>query len=243
MSPKGHPDYVTPVTQVYIEGLAGLEELASRLGSVVPFDLHGNIVLIENFESELTEWYDEGDGLGSTAVRSSRHKHSGDWSLKLYNRGVAGATAALALDFEYPGLLKYGLFARFCWDTNLDQFSLWLTFYDGVYRHKIIVEYEYLAGELRLQTFPVADYIVASDLYLSSGELAWRPILVTFDLRTGYYDKVFFDGREYDVSAVPMIVTLDPTKPKGYLNVSADENIATAYTIYADDIVLVKNVP
>ena len=52
MVQKDLPDYTREMILRYEGGFVGLEELAARLKSIVPWDLKGNILLLEDFESE-----------------------------------------------------------------------------------------------------------------------------------------------------------------------------------------------
>jgi len=243
MSPRGHPDYVTPVTQVYIEGLAGLEELATRLGSIVPWDLHGNIVLMEDFESEITEWEDESDGLGSTFSRSSTQKYSGDFSAKLYSCGIADAYTGLIRQLHYPGLVKYGLFGRFHWDGQTQQILFSAAFYDVAFSYEALIRVDAHLDTLAVKTTDGAFHNILTGFTAHFPAVYWWPILLTFDLSTNKYDKLYFGNYEYDLSSVALRREPSIAFSSAYIDVMIEDTDEDAFTVYVDNIVLVKNVP
>jgi hypothetical protein len=237
------PDYTRQVTIRYEGGFIGLEELAVRLGFPGVWDLRGNIVLMEDFESELTEWTDLSSGGTSSAIRSSRHKFSGDWSVKLYTDNIASAGAQLWRYFQHPGLVKYGLFARFAWDWDCQLIGLHADFTETDKAYDCYVEYDYGAGTLTVIRGDGGSGVVATDLYLAADRYIWIPILVTFDLATGYYDKLYFADREYDISTFPLDTSTGGIYPYASITVYTERNASGSFTVYVDDIIIAKSVP
>jgi len=237
------PDYTREMVLKGAAGFTGLEELAARLGSIVPWDVKGNIVLMEDFESELTEWTDLSSGGASSAVRSSRHKFSGDWSVKLYRDALADAEAVLYRDFHYPGASKYATFARFCWTSDMRKVRLAVTFCNGSTEYQALVDYDLATTTLSVITTGYTNHNVDTALNLTPDVYTWYPVLVTFDLATGYYDKLYLADKEYDISDVLFYSLTPETSPKGEIVVAALPGDSTAFTTYVDDIIIAKNVP
>jgi hypothetical protein len=227
----------------YTGGFIGLEELAVRLGFIGPWDLRGNVVLMEDFESEETEWFDGSDA-GCSAARSSRHKFSGDWAAKLYSTDISNRIAAFSRPFYFPGLSKYALFGRFCWDPNMVGVSLNAFFYGAHGVYTAVVRYSLMTTTLSVFTTGAAYYEVDTVLSLSTDTFCWFPIMVTFDLNTGYYDKLYIAEQEYDISTVPLYYAAGAANPIGLLMISTEGGTGgTPFTVYVDDIIVVKNVP
>lgn len=243
MPPTDYPDWTTPVTQITTLGFAGLEELAARLGSIVPWDVQGNIVLMEDFESELLEWEDTSTGALCTATRSSRHKYSGDWSAALYSVGGALLEATLERWFQYPGLKKYALFARVYLDQDSQEVTFTLQFWNGTTRFTIRVYYNPKDTQLWIGSDAPGINIIDADLVLVDDYDAWFPMLVTFDLETGYYDKLYFAHMEYDISAYPLLTFETDAPPVAKIELAVESFVAGAFTVHFDDIILAKNVP
>jgi hypothetical protein len=237
------PDYTRQVTIRYEGGFLGLEELAVRLGFPGVWNLKGNIVLMEDFESELTEWTDLSSGGTSSAIRSSRHKFSGDWSVKLYRDALADAKAILYRDFHYPGASKYATFARFCWTSDMRKVRLAATFCNGTTEYQALIDYDLATTTLSVITTGYANHNVDTALDLTPDIYTWYPVLFTFDLATGYYDKLYLADKEYDISDVLFYSLTSPTPAKGEIVVAALPGDSTAFTTYVDDIIIAKNVP
>lgn len=237
------PDYVQTITVYHEGGFAGLEELATRLGFIGPYNLQGNIVLMEDFESELTEWLAACDALGSTATRSSRHKFSGDWSVKLYNVGSVNAIASIYRYIHFPGSVKCAVFCRFCWDSSCDKVVLAIDLYNGTNEYYPEVYYDLPTTTLAVLTTGDTYFEVSTALSLSPGGYTWFPFLLIFDLETGYYDKLYVGDTEYDISSVPLCSSAEGFDPSGFVKAQAKMGDAAAFTVYVDDIIIAKNVP
>jgi len=260
-----YPDWTLPVTQVNIEGLAGLEELATRLGSIIPWDMKGNVMLMEDFESELTEWIEDSSvgtsnnnasGYGNPCVtgspdlnfthitsRSSRHKYSGDWSLKLYNAGGVDKYARRKRWVSYGGASKYGFFTRYGFDNSLQIIQNYLQIYTTPRSYFLGVRYNYLTSEIQVWTTGNAWVTVATGVIIAIADFIWLPFLFTFDTENGIYDKVSLGSREYDISSYPFFLQAISDRQKIRISVGSMSTQAGAFTSYADDVILVKNVP
>jgi len=237
------PDYTRQVTIRYEGGFLGLEELAVRLGFPGVWNLKGNIILMEDFESELTEWADESTGT-CTATRSSRHKFSGDWALKLYNPGGAGAIQSITRRyFQNPGSGKFAVFSRWCWTTGNVDNLIGVAISKGTTNYFAEVRYNLISPlTLYIYTTGGTYYEVDAALDVSPDDYAWFPVLLTFNLDTGYYDKLYFADQEYDISDVPMYSAElgGDVVASVYVGTGEEE---TEFTTYVDDIIIAKNVP
>ncbi len=243
MSVKDLPDYTRQVVIRYEGGFIGLEELAARLGSIVPYDLRGNIVLVEDFESEETEWEDGSDVPLSTATRSSRRKYSGDWAMKLHSALTGGGLADTWRNFSYPGLVKCACFCRFAFDQYCRDFYVRSAFWNATSTLYAHVKYNPQTNLLTIRAAGGVWHSVDSDLYIYGTEFCWHPFMLTFDLATGYYDKLVFAQEEYDISDVALYSYAGLAEAGAYVEVYADGAIVNAFDVYVDDIIIAKNVP
>lgn len=243
MSAKDLPDHTKQMTVVFGGGLVGLEELAARLGSIVPWDLQGNIVLMEDFETELTEWGTEIDGAGVTIALVTERKYSGDYSLRIGIPSGSGTSGWAYRSIYYPGLVKYCLFCRAGWADGMNKIELSMELYDGTYHYAIAIDYDALISTLRVYDDTGAYQEITDSLSLIPSDLTWFPLYVFFDLSTLKYDKVVIGSAEYDLSAYGIFREADGSTPHAVIKVKTIKTDTLAYVVYFDDIILAKNVP
>jgi hypothetical protein len=240
---KDLPDYTKQVTVRHEGAFTGLEELAIRLGSIAPWDLYGHAILQEGFETEETEWTLTPHGTGSAASRQTRHKYSGDWALKLTAGAEDGAYARATRQIHHPGELKLAMFGRLGWDVNL---QMWLfgasAEKDGVEKFARI-RYTLPTTTLEVYEGAGAWTELSTSLEIDSVGYVFHPVLITFDLSTGYYDKLYIDDEEIDLGAYELPELIASPGPYLQADVHAYAVGSDGCTIYTDDIIIAKNVP
>jgi len=240
---KDLPDYTRQVTIKYTGGFIGLEELAARLRSPVPWDLRGNIILAEDFETEETEWTLTTVGVGSAAVRQSRHKFSGDWAVKLVAGDEEDAFAAATRQIYHPGAGKLAIFGRIAWDEDLQRWLFGLmSELDGIARYAW-VRYTLPTTTLEVYTGAGGWGLLSDSLEIDTGGYVFHPILITLDLTTGSYEKLVLDDEEYDLSTYALGSAMFSPGPYLEAGLYAYAVEDTGCTIYGDDIVIAKNLP
>ncbi|MBA7560975.1 hypothetical protein ES708_02609 [subsurface metagenome] len=239
------PDYTRMITIQHTGGFIGLEELATRLGFIGPGDLHGNVLFMEDFETEITDW-----GLHSSAgspdpVRTSRHKYSGNWSLKF--APVAGASEHAWADtyLYYPGATRITFFSRTAWKDDAQIMEWFMYVGDGAEHLWGSIRYNFAASTLEGKRTPVVgDYFTIDPaLHVGLDELIWYPIALTFDPVARTYFEFRIAEHVYDLTAHNLCVSAprpDPELNVGYRALPTDTD---TFTSYLDDVVIVKNVP
>jgi hypothetical protein len=241
---KDLPDYTTQIVIRYEGGFIGLEELAARLGAVTPWNLRGNVVFMDNFETELTDWHDTGNVEG-LVERSSRHKFSGNWSAKLTaNISESITYGAITRYFHYPGTGKYALFLRVGWDADLQWYSVRVDIYTGSRELQVEIVYDATSGALVVLTEGDVYATVDTDLYRGVDEVVFFPILLEFDLENEVYGTLYFADQEYDLSSVPLMAGDSSARPQCWLEIYPYGDVAeNTFYIYLDCIALAKNLP
>uniref|UniRef100_A0A6H1ZVC9 Uncharacterized protein n=1 Tax=viral metagenome TaxID=1070528 RepID=A0A6H1ZVC9_9ZZZZ len=243
MACKDLPDHTRKVIIEYTGGFIGLEELATRLGFIAPFNLQGNVVLMEDFETEMTEWLYETEGGPGAPVRSSRHKWSGNWSADLAVNAVINSYTEITRHIHFPGLVKYGLFGRFCWKDDCRFVALTIDLDDNTNIHSIRVGYSLPTNQVAVFDDTPGWQNLLPLLDLANTEWAWYPFLVTFDLATLRYDKLYIAGHEYDLSTYGIARFPTAGFERTIIGATGQEVLAIGFTFYVEDIVLVKNLP
>jgi len=240
---KDLPDYTRSMTIEYTGGFMGLEELATRLGFIAPWDVHGNLVMMEDFETEETEWTLHADLFGSTCTRQTRRKWSGDWSIKMVIVNNIAAGCYVSRDLCAPPLVKYGLFARIAWDEFVKRVILGITLQRDGWQYPVQVGYNAITEELDLYDPDGIATVFARGVSLKYVDFIWYPWLITFDLANLRYDKFYLAEREYDLSSYIIDATEVVEEDYSEPSVNAENIAGVGFTCYVDDIVLVKNVP
>lgn len=236
------PDYTREMVIRYTGGFIGLEELATRLGFVGPWDLRGNIILAENFESEETEYTLYAESVNSSATRSSRHKFLGDWAIKLDTGDVADEYTSLHANVVCPQDCKVAVFALLGFDYTVKEILIEPYSWDGSIYYLPTLRYRRGTTELAI-TDENGNY-QAIDSALSLGQVAfmWYPFRLDFDLATGNYHKAYVAGQEYDLSGYAMEPSLTSGSPFIALTISNYAVAAAGCIIYLDCLVIAKNV-
>lgn len=198
------PDHTQQIVLRYEGGFIGLEELAVRVGSIVPWDFKGNIFLAEGFESEDTEVDSHAETAASTAARSSAHKYQGDWSFKLETGDVADEYTYLGLNLVQPTGSKIAVQSMLGFDSGVKEIIYTLDAWDGTNYYHAAIKYNrndqklyYLDSSSTYQEF-------ASSVRLGKAAFMWVPFRLGFDPTTGYYTKAYVAGVEYDLSGYAM---------------------------------------
>jgi len=238
------PDFTRKMVIEHTGGFVGLEELATRLGFIAPFDLRGNVVLMEDFETEETEWEFFEETANDLVERVSRRKWSGNWSIHFHTDTVLNAYTSAVRRIYYSGKSKYGLFARAALSMRTDEVQLWVLFHNGERSYKVGVKYSRPLTTLTILDFNGADTIIDDDLLIFQPDPEWLPILLIFDLVTQKFDKLYFGGIEYDISGLDIVDGPSPGFPYTLLGFEASRIAGwAAFDTYWDDIILVRNVP
>ncbi|MBA7716845.1 hypothetical protein ES703_125927 [subsurface metagenome] len=237
------PDYTRKMIIEYTGGFMGLEELAVRLGSIVPWDMRGNVVFMEDFETEETEWDKTEVKAGDSVTRQTRRKWSGNWAMKMVTSDVNNAETRLYRDIAHPGDTKVAIFSRIAFDRDLRDLRFGFLEHKGVPLNRFFLRYQLQTTELSIHIEPDIWEVIDDSLNFEPTTYIWLPICLTVNLETSKYDKLRMGSHEYDISAYgPDIGVINRTpllRPYVY-NHEIDD---VGATIYVDDIVLVKNVP
>lgn len=236
------PDYTKMMVLRYEGGFIGLEELAVRLGFPGPWDLRGNLLLLEDFETEETEWTLSSTGSGSSAVRQTRHKYSGDWAVKLLSADVASADAELSRYFSAPEAAKIAYFTRLGWEGGDADLIFSGTWTYGTTQYTWGIRFNQATCKLEYLNSALGYTELAASLNLGSGEFTWWPFIIVVDLTTGYYVRVVVGGMEYDIPDAELNSAVTAESYSSYVSVINEAVAAAGGTVYVDSLLVANNV-
>lgn len=241
------PDNTQQVTITYEGGFIGLEELATRLGFIAPFDLHGNLVMMEDFETEVTEWTESASAGSITPERTSRRKWSGNWSERLETGDELNGTSTIRRSLPYPTGDKIALFCRLLLDDNVQVFDIEVNLHPSGWTNYFMLRYTRPTTTLEVWDEGVGWTPVTTTLLLGGAAEVWYPIVLVGNNTTGIYDKVIFGEQEVDLSAYEArhvnIIEYRYSNVIIRNRVYTVDAVHTGYTLYVDDVVMVENVP
>jgi hypothetical protein len=236
------PDYTREMVLRYTGGFIGLEELAARLGSVVPWDLQGNILLAEDFETEETEYTTHAETAASEVVRTTRHKFLGDWSMKLSTGSVADEYTSISREILGTKDCKVAVFALLGFEPPVKMIQIDAWSWDGTTYHHPSLIYRRSTQQLTIVDGDGNEQVIASSLVLGGAAFKWYPFRLDFDLATGYYHKAYVAGEEYDLSAYAAQGGATSGAPFIALTVSNYAEAAVGCDINLDSLVVAKNI-
>lgn len=225
-------------------GFVGLEELAARLGSIVPFDMQGNVFLAEDFEIDLNNWTAETAVEGDGVVISETYHHSLYSSLNLTAASAAGAYARIKRYLPHLGAKKHGFgCALVLPHAHGCALKFMATFKKSAVLTYAGIKIDNENGQIMVRT---ADDTWTNVLAIAGHDAnhTWHLLQWYCDLVTGYHDKLRWDDTEVDLSAYALAATAEAGTDTycliecGYY---ATSNLGGDY--YVDDIVAVRNVP
>jgi len=179
----------------------GNAELAVRLGSPVTYNQTGRTVFIETWKYGTKRAYLSTSGTGGKIELSVEQWLSDGYSLKM----VAGSdNLYFARCVFYYGMLPnttIGWSVAYLPTTEYSWFESHIALYDGEYAHAGGLRVNHTNGHLEIfKNGTVAT--VDDDIYTGPLESAlFRQMKFTMNLETGYFGKVWFDNKEYDVSS------------------------------------------
>lgn len=224
-------------------GLVGLEELAARLGSIVPSHLQGNVILAEDFENGITEWVPETENVGSAVASSTTRHYAGAKSMSLYSvTGDSGFAQASRL-LHYPGETKVAIFARVLLKDDSDTVYLGFLAYNGVTEVTARLVYDRYNSTLAVLTTGPTTTTVKTGLTLGPVDYTWYPVTLIIDLSTGKYVKAILGQTEVDLSAYSLYSSTIADALNAIVLVAALSLNGYTFTVYVDDVVVLRGVP
>lgn len=237
------PDGTKKITISYTGGFVGLEEHAARLGSIVPWDMLGNVVLMEDFEVDITEWTKATSGAASSVTWQNSRRYSGSYAVALVCDTGATDYARMSRYLYFPGVKKYGVFLRALFPTAQGILRIEYELYDGTTKYVAGIEYDQLTSTLKVYDDTGTWQTVTDSLVLGPTVAAWYPFRFLFDLADLLYDKVVIGDEEYSLSGYGVYNTPDTSALQSVIIITVAQGDATITTYIVDDVVIVENIP
>jgi len=239
----GQPDYGAQAAKKTVYGMADNAELAARLDSIVTYDRRGDVVWLDDFESNINAW--EQAAAGGAIALSAERCRSGGLSAKLETNAIALATAQITRHVPYPTISKIGF------EISLAHASLDIGLYQGfIVSHDLGPNMR--RGQWRYTT--LTDIIEIEDEFLGWTQIAagvllrldpnlFHCIKMVVDLATGRYVRLILDETEWDLDAYTMNVIVNAEDLNLEVGIIGNTTGAVVAYFYVDDAIITQNEP
>lgn len=221
----------------------GNAELAARLGSINTFDRRGNIIWMDDFESGVLHWSEQGDGEGKAAVLTTLKALTGGQCCKVTSGSTDIRRGQIRRWLVYPIRKKIGFELSATQPANLASMQIKLTVYDGVHAHVAKIRYfvatttlEYGTGDVAYTPFATIGELVQNDDVF----LRWKLVA---DFEAEKFVRLILNEKEYDMSIYPYYKVEIDTRPHLRLDYAIWADSAVNISSYVDDAILTQNEP
>lgn len=200
----------------------------------------GTPVFTEQFELGAVLWWVSGAGTGWSATRSTAHYRSKGASM-LLRPGRDGAMYAYAYcrDGLLP-LVKLGGQVAFTLPADVDRIEFYFSVDSGANYYQPYVKLDYTNSRVQIYNRSLAWVTVVTSWTPDTHDTAFHYLKVVADLSTGYYDTLYLDNLEVDISATQ--IALFTGGGLGFTNIEAVVygTVDNNPDVYVDDFCLTE---
>lgn len=239
----GQPDYGMYQIAKTIYRLADMGELATRLGSIVTFDRRGDVVWLDDFESNINKWRIFGTGTGYSALLSSEAARSGGLSAKLVTGITASGHIYIARYLPYPVEGNVGSEFSFVNNTDLQYIILAFDCYSGLENKEGAVRYRCSDEALDIYLPTVGFTEIATGIELVAATYFFHTLKLVVDLSTNKYVRLLLDSTSYDLSAYSISTAPSVIEPMWIFEITARNRVIGNEAFYIDDVIITQNEP
>lgn len=239
----GHSDYgaAKPTSTVY--SLQDMAELAARLGSIVTFDRNGDVIWMDDFESNLEKWSHVTSGTGALVELSAAAARNGGLSCLLKTGDAVNNLATIIHLGPPPVKSKVGLEVSFTVDDDLNYIYFRMLCYDGTNIHEINIRYDPANTTLAYRDSAGDWQNITTTLHLQEGSSMFHTIKIVVDLVNEEYCYIILDNINYDLSGIAYRLTGSEAAPSLYIDVRAYAGVDDNVSVYIDDVIITQNEP
>lgn len=236
------PDYAAPKTigtvpvgSVYTS--TDIAELAARLGSIVTFDRRGNVAWMDNFEDGIQAWESTFyQSLSWDPINAAR----GGFSLATE---YANSDRDITHNLPLLPLGKNGLEVSYAFGADTKTYMPFsLSFYDGAAMLQGAVRYSENDHTLEILNSTGGYTLVASDVQGGRAGI-FAVIKLVIDFATKKYERLIFNGVEYDLSAHSIYEAASVAAPHVTITLKPVTTSGFLWTAWYDAIILTQNEP
>ncbi len=237
----GQPDFGLYRAKQTVYGLADDAELAARLGSIVTFDRRGDVVWLDDFESDVFKWLFAQTGVGGSLVASTARASSGGFSAYLTTGGALGNIGNMSHMEPYPVVSKMGFEMSFALNANISEYLLEMYFFDGVNYHLARVRFLPATFTLEVDHGGVWTQVATAIPVRISFYLFVTLKLVADFTAAMKYVRVILNEVEYDLSAFDLDQVLNATGRHLLVRLQLTTGVGSSQGSYVEDAIITQN--
>ncbi|MBA7559940.1 hypothetical protein ES708_01558 [subsurface metagenome] len=239
----GQPDFGPQAPKVTVSSLSDMAELAARLGSIVRHDRRGDVIWLDDFESETLKWWRYGGTTGDSFAQSGERARSGSFSGKLVTGGIGENWTAVQSGIFYPVLSRVGYEISVLLHDNAKSFTHYFLSQDGTHRNWFGLGWEQATRVLSVYDKILGWTPIDDDIYLWAGGRVFSTLKLVADLTTLKYVRAIVNREVFDLSAYIAFQTNLPGAPSLHPVARVDGSGVTKPEVYIDDAIITQNEP
>lgn len=241
--PRGQPDFGVYAVKETVSGLADLGELAARLGSINTFDRRGDVVWFDDFENDLSAWYELGNGTDHDAYMSAESARNGAFSCKLITGKTLGQWSKIIHLGAGLVISKIGIEVSFTLTGDLDEFKVRLVIYNSEFVCYPEIRYYRSTKELKYIDTEGDPITFATNVWLSPNSQLYHTLKFVFDQPNRRYNRVILDNVSYDLSNIAVSEDESDGYPRYWIELSTVASKGENITSFVDDVIVTQNEP
>lgn len=235
------PDYTSKWKNKTISNVVDSAELAARLGSINTFDRRGNIVWMDDFESDTSRWRHGLTGGRGSITTSAERCWMGSSSYKLVTGATSGDVVYITKYFSVPSSSRIGVELHVHSPGTNNEILVLLYGDDGVNQYDGQLIYNVPTDTVAYEPSAGADVPLKRDVLNIPAEHIWIPLKMVIDWDTKRYVRAIVEDLDTDLSD-QLLPTLGTTNTKFiciYIRVTS--TAAGAQTVFLDNVILTQN--
>lgn len=239
----GQPDYGIYKEKRTTYGLDDMGELAARLGSIDTFDRGGDIVWLDDFESDVLKWRIRSDGDRGSVVSSAESARSGGFSAKLTTGDQVNDWVRIDHHFGSPTVSRIGFEISFTLNDNFSYLEvIGQAAFDELVR-VFRVQYYPATDTLRYQITGGGWAVLTTSLNLYAQTYMFHTLKVVLDLDTNEYVRLIINDTLYPVAGIACFTFGGPPGAEVIAGIQVFTAVASNQSNYVDDAIITQNEP
>lgn len=239
----GQPDFGMYTEKKTTYGLADMGELAARLGSIVTFDRRGDVIWLDDFESDVFKWDITFSGLGWEVVQTPTYARNGAFSVKLTTGRTVDQYVRIQHYNAYPVKSNIGLELSMSKDSWPGEFIIFFDLYDGVTHYIAGIRYDITNDDLYRYVDPLTWTLIDSAFRLYEDADCFNTLKLVVDFVDELYTRFIANNAVYDLSTYPIYSVASPIRAHLEIRIDVISDLAANRSAYVDDVILTQNEP